>query len=98
MALFAEQVPEDHRIGAVVLRVANLLVARLDPGLRLALFGHAGKIALHVGAEHRHALMGEAFREALQGDGLAGSRGASYEAMAIGKAEIDELWLDAFSD
>jgi len=33
MALLAEQVPEDDRIGLVILLVADLLVARLDPCL-----------------------------------------------------------------
>jgi hypothetical protein len=52
----------------------------------------------HVGAEHWHALIGEAFGQALQSDGLARSGGAGDEPVAVGEAEIDELGLDALAD
>ena len=96
--LLAEQVPEDHRIGLVLDGVADLLGARLDPALGLALLGDAREIALHVGAEHRHALIGETFRQALQRHGLAGAGGAGDQAVAVGEPEPDELRLDALAD
>jgi hypothetical protein len=98
MALLAEQVPEDHRIGLKVGLISDLLGARLDPGLGLPFVGDTGEIALHIGGEHRNAPIGEGFRQALQGDGLAGARSAGDQAVTVGEAQIDELGLDALPD
>jgi hypothetical protein len=65
MALLAEQVPEDDGISLELWREADFLGARFDPRLGLARFGDARQIALHIGAEHRHAVGGEALGEAL---------------------------------
>ena len=98
MPLLAEQIPEDDRVGLVVDRVADLLGPRLDPAFGLALLGDAGEIALHVGAEDRHAGVGEALGEALQGDGLAGAGGPGDEAVAVGEPQPDIFRLDASPD
>ena len=46
----------------------------------------AAEVALDVGSEHRHARITEGFRQALQGDGLAGARGAGDQPMTVGQA------------
>ena len=58
----------------------------------------AKQIGLHVGAEHRHAGVGEAFGEALQGDGLAGAGGAGDEPVPVGEAQPYIFGLDALPD
>src|SRR5919197_1435348 len=55
----------------------------IDLRIGAARFGKAGEIAFHIGHEHRHADRGEALRERLQRDALAGAGGAGDEAVAI---------------
>src|SRR5262245_57383456 len=98
MALLAEQIPKDDGIGLELGCEADLLGAGLNPGFGLASFGDARQIAFHVGAEHRHALGGEAFGEALQRHRLAGAGRAGDEPVAVREPEIDELGLDALAD
>jgi hypothetical protein len=45
---------------------------------------HAREVALHVGHEDRHAGVGQALGHRLQGDRLAGARGAGDQAVAVG--------------
>ena len=61
----------------------ELLQALRDLGIRTARLGEAGKVALHIGHEHRHADRGQALRERLQRDGLAGAGGAGDQAVAV---------------
>ena len=53
--------------------------------IRAAGLGDAGEVAFHVGHEHRHADRGEALRQRLQRDGLAGAGGAGDQAVAVGE-------------
>ena len=63
MALFAEQVPEDDRELLEVVRVELIASARSRRGNPLARpSGDAGEVALHVGAEDRHALRSRSLR------------------------------------
>ena len=97
-ALFAEQVPEDHRIGAELLFEADRLVPLHDPGLWLSRLGDAGKVALHVGAEYRNAVIGKAFRQPLQRHGLARTGRAGDQPVPIGEPEQNVFGPDAFPD
>ena len=72
-------------IGAELRREADLPRALLDPALGLARLGDAGKIALHVGAEHRNAVIGEAFSQPLQRHGLARTGRAGDQPMPVGE-------------
>ncbi len=96
MALFAIEIPEDHRIiGIGIILHAQFpgppfqLVGVLE--CRRAGHGYAGQVALHVGHEHRHAGSGEAFRHALQGHRLAGAGGARDQPVAIGPPQLQGL-------
>jgi hypothetical protein len=93
MALLAQQIPEVRGIGAISILEADFLGARRNPWFRFASLGKAGHIALHVGAEHWNSLIGKAFGQALQRDGLARPRGAGDQAVAIGEPEINEFRL-----
>ena len=44
----------------------------------------AGEVAFYVGHEHGHAQVGEAFGQALQGDGFARTGGPGDQAVAVG--------------
>jgi hypothetical protein len=48
------------------------------------------KSPFYVGHEAGHADVGEAFRQALQGDGLAGAGGPRDEAVAVGHGRQQE--------
>src|SRR5688572_5411170 len=98
MALVAEQIPEDHGTGAELDVIADELGALLDPALDLAGLGHARKVALHVGAKDRNALVRERFSQTLQRYGFARAGRARDQAVAIGQPEVDELGLDALPD
>ena len=54
--------------------------------LRVGGGAQAAEVALDVGSEHRHTRITEGFCQALQGDGLAGARGASDQPMTVGQA------------
>src|SRR5262249_45579930 len=58
----------------------------------------AGEIALDVGHEGGDAEPTEAFRQALQRDGLAGAGGASDEAVPVGKRRQQVQGLFALRD
>jgi hypothetical protein len=45
---------------------------------------NAREVALDVGHKHRNAQARKAFRQGLQGDGLAGAGGAGDQAVAVG--------------
>ena len=98
--LLAEEVPEDHRRGGeLVFRgEADRLGALLKEILRLARLGDAGKIAFHVGAEHRHARLREPLGHDLQRHRLAGAGCAGDEAMTIAEWEEDVFRLGARSE
>ena len=99
MALLAEQVPEDRRDGLEAIVVEAHVLGALDEGLlRLALHGDAGKVALHVCREDRHARIAEALGQDLQRHRLAGAGGAGDEAVAVGHGEEQVLALGALAD
>ena len=99
MALLAEQVPEDGRVGGVGPVVeADLLGALGEAVLGRALGRDAGEVALDVGGEHRHAGIGEALGQHLQRDGLAGAGGAGDQAVAVGELELQVFGLDAAAE
>ena len=58
----------------------------------------AGKIALDVGGEHRHAGVREAFRQNLQRYRLTGAGRAGDEPVAIREREIEVFGFDALAD
>ncbi len=97
MALLAEEVPEDDREGLelVLGGEADLLGALGEEVLGRACLREAGEVALHVGAEDRHAGGGEALGHDLQRYGLAGAGGAGDQAVAIGIGELDIFRLGA---
>ena len=89
VALFAEQVPEDHRELLELIEVqADRRGALLKEILVFAYGGNAGKVAFHVGAEHRHAGIGKTLRQDLQRHRLAGADRASDQPVPVGIAEI----------
>ena len=73
-------------------------LARLASPSFLRPLRDAGQVALDVGGEHRHAGIREAFRQHLQGDGLAGAGGAGDQAVAVGELELQVLGLDAAAE
>ena len=85
MALFAEDIPEHHRI-VVRLPVGDAYLIQAGGQLlrRLARFGDAGQVALHIGHKHRHANLREGLGHFLQGDGLAGAGGAGDQSVTVG--------------
>ena len=94
MPLLAEEIPEDDR------EFLHLVGVEADGGsplfeevLLLAHRRDTGKVTLHVGAEYRHAGIGEAFRENLQRHRLAGAGRARHQAMAVGVFEVEILSL-----
>ena len=99
VALRAEQVPEDHRCGgAGVVGLAEFGRALRELRVGRTCLGDAGEVALHVGAEHRHAGAAEALGQHLQGDGLAGAGGARHETVPVSHRQIKELLLLALAD
>ena len=94
MPLFAEQIPKDHREGPVaIVREADLCGALLQERLRDAGRGKAGKVALHIGGEHRHALLRQALGDDLQRDRLARSGRAGDEPVPVCQAQEQLLLL-----
>ena len=86
--LFAEHVPEGDGERLVVERHADRrrpVGEGLDQlGIGPALQRHAGKVALHVGQEHRHPGQRQRFGQRLQGDRLAGAGRARDQPVAVG--------------
>jgi hypothetical protein len=87
VALFAEEVPEDHREGAILQVKPDLgrafgesLMQLVGRGTR---GGDAGKIALHVGEEDGDPGSGKALGQDLQGHGLAGAGRARDQPVAV---------------
>ncbi len=62
--------------------------ALFEEVLRLALAADAGEVALHVGAEDRHTGIGEAFRQDLQRDRLAGAGRARHQPVAVAVFQV----------
>ncbi len=94
--LFAEQVPEDHRIVAIgPCRVANfggaLRKRLMHLGGRTARHRHAGEVALYVGDEHRDAHRRKALGEALQGHRLAGAGRTGDQPVTVRAFEHQRL-------
>jgi hypothetical protein len=91
VALLPEQVPEHHRRRGRM----QLEAHGLGPGQHLVIGGarrrHAAQVALHVGGEHRHAGVGQALGDHLQGDGLAGAGGAGHQAVPVGAVQPQQL-------
>ncbi len=100
VALFAEHVPEDRRIGPLfpVAAEPDLLGALHEKVLSLADGGDAREVALDVGGEHRHTRGREAFGEHLQRHRLAGAGRAGDETVPIGKLEIEVLGLHTLAE
>jgi hypothetical protein len=94
MALFSEEVPEDHGELLKLIRVElDRLGAREQEVLRLPFRGDAGKIALYVGAEYRDARIGEGFGKYLERHGLARAGCAGDQAMTVGVSKRHEFML-----
>jgi hypothetical protein len=98
MPLFPEQVPEHDRelVGLVI--ETEAFGPRDKCLLGFAHLGHAGEIALDVGGEDRDAGAGEALRQHLQRDGLAGTGRSGDQSMAVGKRERQNFRLDTLPD
>ena len=80
MALFAKEIPKDHRIAVIAeIDKADLFSALCERTVqlsgRIARHRHARHVALDVRQDHRHPGIRKSFGEDLQGDGLAGARG-----------------------
>jgi hypothetical protein len=90
------KIPENHRIVAIgPFGVTNLGGARGENLVHLrrraARHRHAGKVALHVGDEHRDADRRKALGDALQGHRLAGARRARDQPVAVGALQHQRL-------
>ncbi|CAH2396121.1 hypothetical protein MES4922_160038 [Mesorhizobium ventifaucium] len=84
MALLAEKIPEDDRKFLEIIGIELDLLGALDQKILCrAHHGDTGQIALNVGAEDRHAGIGETFRQNLQAHGLAGAGRAGDQAVTI---------------
>ena len=89
VALLAVEIPEDDgEFLEIVGRQADLVGALLEKVLRLAHGADARKVALHVGAEHRHAGIRKALGEDLQRHRLAGAGRAGHEAVAVAEFQV----------
>ena len=97
MALFAEQVPENHGefVGHVI--DADFLGPLNEGVLRLAYGGDAGEIALDVGREYRHAGARKTLSKNLQRNGLSGSRCAGNQSVTICQGQREILGLGALA-
>ena len=100
VALFAEQVPELHRIFLIGPgRVADFGGARGEGFMHLARrgagHGKARQVALYVRHEARNPDHRKAFDNPLQRDGLAGAGRPGDQAMAVGAFEVQHLRLGA---
>ena len=85
-ALFPVYVPVFCRIGGVfehILRHAALPQPLIDRFRRGSVHDHAAQVALDIAQEHRNAKIGKAFRQHFQGYGLAGTRCAGDQAVAV---------------
>ena len=88
MALLAEKIPEDDRELLEIIGIELDLLGPLDQEiLGLTHHGDAGKVALDVGAEDRHAGVGEALGKDLQAHRLAGAGSAGHQPVAIAVAQ-----------
>jgi hypothetical protein len=84
-AVFAEDVPEGDGVGVGLEAFEAEVGDALEQLFRgIAGGAHAREVALHVGHEDGHAGIGQALGDGLQGDRLAGSRGAGDQAVAVG--------------
>src|SRR5690606_27060205 len=88
MPLLAEQIPEDHRKVAMVIRTElDGVGARAQEVLVLTGDGYAREVTLDVGAEDRHAGVRKPFGQYLKRHRLAGSRRTGHDAVPIGVFE-----------
>ena len=100
MALLAIEVPEYRWVVGI-----GIIAHPQFPGPFFQLVGmfelrgpghrYPGEVAFYIGNEHRHAIGGEAFGQALQGDGLAGPGRSGDQAMPVGTGQIEALPLAA---
>ena len=100
MALLSEQIPELHRIVAILpIGIADLGGAGgeglVGLGRRIARHREPGEVALDVGDEGRDAGRRQPFDDALQCDGLAGAGRAGDQSVAIGALQLEDLRLAA---
>ena len=95
VALFAENVPEDHGRGAELVGVELDLGSALQKEvLLLALGADAGKVALDVGAEHRNAGFREPLSQNLQRDCLTCPGCTGDQTMAVAEFQQQRFrWL-----
>ena len=87
VALLAKHIPQRGWAGQ---RGGQLKASVLERGgqlaFNLAALADAAEVAFDVGHEHRHANLREAFRQFLQGNGLACTCCACDQAMSIGES------------
>ena len=98
MSLFAENVPENHRILVRLILQSHALGSRHQGIFRLARRGDPREIAFDIGGKDRNPRFGQPLRENLKRDGLAGAGGAGNQPMAIGKMKIEHFVLRALAD
>ena len=85
-ALFSVYVPVFCRIGSVfecACRNAALSQPLFNRFCRGSVHDHAAQVALDIAQEHRNAKIGKAFRQHLQGYGLASTCRAGNQAVAV---------------
>ena len=98
MALFAENVPENHRILVRLILQSHALGARHQGIFHLAHRGDPRKIAFDIGGKDRNPRFGQPLRQNLKRDGLAGAGGTGNEPMPVGKMKIEHFVLRALAD
>jgi len=93
MALLAEQIPEHNREPVHLVVNAEALGASDKRLLGVALLGDTREVAFDIGSEDGDACVGKAFRQHLQGHGLAGSGRARNETVPIGERQREHFRL-----
>ena len=101
MTGLAMDIPQGHGIGlGPVVEPGHAGNPLGDLALGIARGAQPAEIALDVRGEDRHPGIAESLRQALQGDGLAGTGSARHQAMAVGQAHGlgDRLAVEAGAD